>query len=122
MRIRFQIQGFDDQKLGKNLHEKNIYSFDQQFQFPYSYAFIKGRPSFRRSLQPSEEIFSTSKHKFFHFFLFPIRIRMEPAKVNADPCGHFLNTACTKFCFRTMWVIWLAWVKPEPLRSSEMPS
>jgi hypothetical protein len=52
-----RIQGFDDQKLKeKNTAENFLLSFvDQKLQFTYPLGLHKGRPIYRRSLQPSKE-------------------------------------------------------------------
>jgi hypothetical protein len=54
IRIRIQIQGFDDQKLGKFTAEKNIFLI-KKITFYLSLGLHKGRPSFRRSLHISKE-------------------------------------------------------------------
>jgi hypothetical protein len=55
MRIRFLIQGFDEQKLQKNTAEKSIF-FKKIGIYSYlSEGHHKGRPRYRRSLQPSKE-------------------------------------------------------------------
>jgi hypothetical protein len=47
---------FDDLTLKKIYSWKfNFYFLDQNLQFTYPRASIKGRPSYRRSLQPSKE-------------------------------------------------------------------
>jgi hypothetical protein len=62
MRILFwiqefdKIQGFDNQKLHKNVQLKKSKFFDKKLQFTYpSVCRNKGRSSYRRSLQPSKE-------------------------------------------------------------------
>ncbi len=55
VRIRFRIQGFDDQKLKKIQLEKNLF-FRSKIAIYLSLDIRKGRPSFSRSLQPSKEI------------------------------------------------------------------
>jgi hypothetical protein len=57
----------------------------------------KGRPSYRRSLQPSKENIQHFKILSLTFFFlgsvlpswlpFPMRIRIQRTKINADPCG-----------------------------------
>jgi hypothetical protein len=61
-RIRIQhfksirIRGFDDQKLKKYTAEKFIYIFfGSKIAIYFFLALYKGRPSYRRSLQPSKE-------------------------------------------------------------------
>jgi hypothetical protein len=55
MRIRIQIQGFDDQKLEKNLQQKfNYLFFDQKLQFTYPLASIK-------DVQATGEVFIPQK-------------------------------------------------------------
>jgi hypothetical protein len=51
MQIRIQIQGFDDQKFGRNL-QLNFYFI---FAIYLSLGLHKERPSYRRSLHPSKE-------------------------------------------------------------------
>ncbi len=57
-----------------------------------------GRPSYRRSLHPSKENIQHFKTWIFFTFVvqfgppgsgsvFPMRIRIQPTKMNADPCG-----------------------------------
>jgi hypothetical protein len=51
-----RIQGFDDQKCKKFTAKKIKFVLDQKLQFFYlSLGLQKGRPSYRRSLQPSKE-------------------------------------------------------------------
>jgi hypothetical protein len=52
IRIQFQIQGFDDQKLEKMYSWKFVLYF---FAIYFSLGLPKGPPSYRRSLQPSKE-------------------------------------------------------------------
>jgi hypothetical protein len=51
------MQGFDDQKFKKKTLTKILSFFDQKF-----LARLPGRPSYRRSLQPSKETSSTLKY------------------------------------------------------------
>jgi hypothetical protein len=63
-------QGFDEQKLKKTEFFLCGIFFDQKLQFTYLLSHYKGRPSFRRSLQPSKEnIQHFKKMKFINFFL-----------------------------------------------------
>jgi hypothetical protein len=52
--IRFRIQGLDDQKI-KKLQLKFFYIFLTKIAKHLSLGLLKGRPSYRRSLQPSKE-------------------------------------------------------------------
>jgi hypothetical protein len=83
--------------------KKNYIFLDQKLQFTIFLGLHKGRPSYRRSLQPSKENIQYLKTwKFWTFFYFCgsflsswIRIRNlnavpdpDPAtQINADPCG-----------------------------------
>ncbi len=61
------IQGFDDQKFCKIYSWKKIKCyFDQKLQFTYPSGLQKGRPSYRRSLQPSKE--NIQHVKIWNFF------------------------------------------------------
>ncbi len=85
-------------KTGKNLQLKKIeYFFDQKLQFAYlSLSFYNGRPSNRRSLQPSKENiqhFKTWDFLFFFYFcvsFLPSWIRIpDPIQIrirNTDDC------------------------------------
>jgi hypothetical protein len=53
--MRIRIQGFDDQKLKKKIFTADIYSYFFIISIYLSLAHHKGRPSYRRSLQPSKE-------------------------------------------------------------------
>ncbi len=54
--IRIQIQGFDDQKMkGKNTAENFLTLFWSKIAIYLSPGLHKGRPSYRRSLEPSKE-------------------------------------------------------------------
>ncbi len=92
MRIQIQIQGFEDQTLEK------IYSWNFLYTFFWSKTAIylslglpKGRPSYRRSLQPSKENiqqFKTWKFLYFFLFLWVIFDPLDPdpsTQINADP-------------------------------------
>jgi hypothetical protein len=56
MRIQFQIQGFDDQKLTK-IYKWNFFLIilNQELKIFLSLGFPKGRQRYERSLQPSKE-------------------------------------------------------------------
>jgi hypothetical protein len=53
--MRIQIQDFDEQILGKNLQVKKINIFLMKIAIYLSLCLHKGRPNYRRSLQPSKE-------------------------------------------------------------------
>jgi hypothetical protein len=56
MRIRIQIQGFDEQKLEKNLQMKFLIIFlIKKIAIYFSLGLHKGRSRYRRSLLPSKE-------------------------------------------------------------------
>ncbi len=95
IRTGIQILGFDDQKLEK------IYSW-KKIAIYLSQGLPKGRPSYRRSLQPSKENICHFKTWIFFAFVFhfcftgsgsrsvfPMRIPIpiHPTKINVDPCG-----------------------------------
>jgi hypothetical protein len=62
-----RIQGFDDQKLQKFFF---FFFFRSEIAICLSLGLHKGRPNYRRSLQPSKEITSIQKIKFVNCFLF----------------------------------------------------
>ncbi len=64
IRIRIRIQGFDDQKLKKIQLEKNL-SFWSKIAIYLYLGLLKGRPSYRRSLQPKKKTSSTSKYEIY---------------------------------------------------------
>jgi hypothetical protein len=55
IRIQFRIQGFDDQKLKKIHSCKTFLYFRSKMAIYLSSGLLKGRTSYRRSLQPSKE-------------------------------------------------------------------
>jgi hypothetical protein len=59
MRIRIQIQSFYDEKLKKITDEEKIYVFLSKIAIHSCPGLHKGRPSYRRSLQPSKKTSST---------------------------------------------------------------
>ncbi len=68
--IRIRIQGFDDQKLIKNLQMKKcIIIFLSKIAIYLSLGLHKGRPSYRKILQPSKKnIHHFKKHDISNFF------------------------------------------------------
>jgi hypothetical protein len=55
-RSQIRIQGYNNQKLGKNLQlKKNLFSFGSKTTIYISLGLHKERPSYRRSLQISKE-------------------------------------------------------------------
>jgi hypothetical protein len=91
MRIRIQIQGFDDQKLGKITADKNFLIK----KLPFS-ASIKDIQATGEVFIPQKRTSGTSKLKFSSLLwvifgplgfgcVFPMRIRIQPTKMNKDP-------------------------------------
>jgi hypothetical protein len=81
IRMRIQIQDFDDQKLNKKIYScKKLVIFVKNAIY-LSLGLLKGRPSYRRSLQlsPSKLEFSVSFSNFLVFF----------ALLDPDPDPHF---------------------------------
>jgi hypothetical protein len=69
--VKIRIQGFDDQKLKKINSWKKITFFGSKTTIYLSLGLHKGRPSYRRSLQPSKEnIQLFEKLNFFVVFYF----------------------------------------------------
>jgi hypothetical protein len=103
--------GFWWQKIGKNYSRKQLVFFLYlKLQF-LSLGLHKGRPSYRRSLHPFKENTSHFKTKiFFTFFLglfgppgsgslFPMRIRIQPTKMIADPDPqHWMEASPVALC------------------------
>jgi hypothetical protein len=68
IRIRFRIQGFDDQKLRKKLHRKNIYFLIKKIAIYLSLGLLKARPSSGESSAPQKRTSTTSKHEISSLF------------------------------------------------------
>ncbi len=94
MRIRIQIR--TQHFLSMRIREA-IFNFISQIAIYLSLGLHKGRPIYRRSLHSSKENKTSSKLKLVHFcgsfwpswiripFVFAMRIRIHPTKMNADP-------------------------------------
>ncbi len=76
------IQGFDDQKLGKITAKKNFIFFWSKIAIYLSLGLHIGRPSHRRSLQPSKE--NIQHFKTWNFF-FILRVIFTPLDPGPDP-------------------------------------
>jgi hypothetical protein len=90
MRIRIQIQGFDDQNLKKKMQlKKDFYFIDQKLKFTYPSASMK-------DVQATGEIFSSQKRtalqkmKFINFFYFSgsFFAHMDPDPDPRTPLNH----------------------------------
>ncbi len=90
MLMRFRIQGFDDHDI------KKIYSwyfFISEITSYLSLGHHKGRPSYRKSFQPSMEniehfkIWNFLTWIYFGESFLTTWIRIQPTKTNTDPCG-----------------------------------
>ncbi len=75
IQIQFQNQGFDDQKLKKNIQLEIFFIF-------WSKIKAKGYPSYRRSLQPSNDNIQHLKTSQFFIILF---LWVTFAVLNPDP-------------------------------------
>ncbi len=65
------------------LHDLTGYFFDKKLQLTLSQGLYKGRPSYKKSRQPSKRTSSTSKHeKFLNFFQF---LWVIFARLDSDP-------------------------------------
>ncbi len=76
--IQFRIQSFDNQKLKKKitLQLKNLFIFlGSKIAIYVSLGLHKGRPSYKRNLQPSKENIHQLKTWNFFTFLSVLRIR-----------------------------------------------
>jgi hypothetical protein len=81
MRIRIQIQGFDDQNL-KHVHLRKIFIFFlSKIAIYLSLGLHKGRPSYRRSLHPLErENLALQDLNFLHtLWVFMALLDQDPA-------------------------------------------
>jgi hypothetical protein len=92
IRIQFQIQGFDDQKLKKKFY---INFFLSKMEIYLSLGLPKGRPSYKRSLQPPQESiqhFKTCKFVTFFYFCGSFSALLDPdpdpaTQISAAPYG-----------------------------------
>ncbi len=60
MRIRFRIQGFDDQELKKIQLEKIYIFLDQKLQFTYPWISVKDAQAIGEAFSPQKRTFSIS--------------------------------------------------------------
>jgi hypothetical protein len=86
LRIQFRVPGFDGRKL-KNFTDERFLFWSKISKYRI---YHEGRPSFRKSLQPSKkEHPALQNNYFFTFYIFlPTWIRVKPTivtKINADP-------------------------------------
>jgi hypothetical protein len=74
IRIQFQIQGFDDQKLKKKFTAGIFfYFFDQKLQFTYLQASLKDAQATGEVFNPKKKHIQHCKtRKFFPFFIFVV--------------------------------------------------
>ncbi len=83
LQIRIQIQGLMTKNWEKNYNWKKIYIFWSKIAI---IGFHKERPSCRRSLLHCLPGYG---------FVFPMRIRIQPTKMNSYPCGYGSATLVT---------------------------
>jgi hypothetical protein len=117
IRIQFQIQGFDDQKLN-NIYSWNFfYFFYQKLQFTYPQASLKYAQATEEAFNRQKRTSSTSKHEnslllsiFCRSFLASwIRIRIRILNADPDPQPWPVSAvavACV-LCCCSLCLLWL---------------
>jgi hypothetical protein len=117
IRIQFQIQGFDDQKLKKFSAGKFfLYYLDQKVQLTYPEAFLKDAQATGKAFKPQKRTSSTSKHEYsFRFYIFEGNFCLsESGSSDSNYCGSttlpqssfFGSGSATRECYRCRWWRW----------------